>query len=175
MHELRIVLPAGQLVARVGGFRMAAAIKALALALLFLLRAPAASAATFTNVYFFGASGEDTGIFTPTHVDEQSGLGLISLYGYDPDRWTNAGGTVWAEPFAAALGHSATSRAHGGTNYAIGGGGPGGTAAQITQFSADHGGVADPGALYYRIVGGDALLEGASPSDAVTLYARSHR
>ena len=168
MAPIQSVDPAAhehQLVARVGGFRKVAAIEALALVLL-LLRAPVASAETFTNVFFFGASGEDTGIFTPTHADAQLGLGLVSSYGYDPDRWTNAGGTVWAEPFAAALGHSATSRAYGGTNYAIGGGG-GGTAAQIAQFSADHGGVADPGALYY-IFGGGEMLDGASPSLAVS-------
>lgn|SRR5262245_23643114 len=137
-------------------------------ALVLALHAPGARATTFTEVFFFGASGEDTGVFGPADADAVLGLGLVSTYGYDPDRWTNAGGTVWAEGFAAALGLSATSRAYGGTNYARGGARTDELAGQIAQFSADHGGVADPGALYVLVGGGNDMLQGYSTSAAVS-------
>ncbi len=145
----------------VRGFRRARI--ALALVLVPPLCGPAATAATSTNVFFFGDSLTDTGVFGPGDV---GGLDLVGSYGYDADRWTNAGGTLWAEHFAAALGHSASSRTFGGTNYARGGARTDELAGQIAQFSVDYAGVADPGALYVVWAGGNDMLQGRSTSDA---------
>jgi phospholipase/lecithinase/hemolysin len=135
--------------------------RAIALALALLL-AQAAGAQTFTRIFFFGDSITDTGILRPAYIP----LDLVGTWGYDPDRWTNDGGAVWAEGFAAALGHSATSRVDGGTNYATGGARTDELAAQINWFKADHG-TADASALYVIWAGGNDLLQGYGTSHAV--------
>ena len=50
----------------------------LALALVLLLRAPVATAATFSKVFFFGDSSTDTGVFGPADV---TGIDLIFACG----------------------------------------------------------------------------------------------
>lgn len=147
-------------------FRMAASLEALSFVLVLLL-APATGALAYSNVFFFGDSITDTGRNGPGDPP-QNALGLVSSYGYDPDRWTNAGGSLWADDFAAALGHSATSRASGGPNYAVGGSRTDELAAQITLFSADHSAVADPGALYVIWSGGNDMMQGYTPAHAVS-------
>ena len=126
-----------------------------------------ADALAFSNVYFFGDSTTDTGRNSPS-MPPQSSLGLVSTYGYDPNRWTNSGGLLWADEFAAGLGFSASSRQFGGTNYAVGGSRTDELAAQITLFSTDVGGVADAGALYVIWSGGNDMLQGYSTAHAVS-------
>src|SRR5262245_53919145 len=144
-----------------------ASLQAFTLVLLWLLM-PVAGARAYTNVFFFGDSITDTGRNAPSDPPNNA-LGLVTTYGYDANRWTNNGGSVWAEGFAAALGHSATSRdIIGGTNYAVGGSRTDQLAAQVTLFSSDVAGVADPGALYVVWSGGNDLLQGYTTSHAVS-------
>jgi phospholipase/lecithinase/hemolysin len=135
---------------------------------LLLLPASARGATTFTNLYFLGDSLADTGVFGPADVDALTTLQLVSSYGYDPNRWTEAGGTVWAESFAAALGNTAISRTDGGTNYARGGARSDQLAEQIAQLAADSGGAADPNALYVVWAGGNDLIQGYETAHAVS-------
>lgn len=109
-----------------------------------------ATAADFSNTYFFGDSLSDAGSFS-AFVPPGTG------------RFTTNPGPVWSEHLAAALGTDAAPAVAGGTNYAMGGARvtsvPGYPDANPTRFAtpirsqidaylASTGGRADPGALY---------------------------
>ncbi|NMG75840.1 autotransporter domain-containing protein [Aromatoleum diolicum] len=126
-----------------------------------------ASAADFSNTYFFGDSLSDAGTF--------------SFSGFLPPgtgRFTTNPGPVWAENLAAALGTRATPAVAGGTNYAQGGARlalqPGvpdtnpltANALPVqTQISAylALSGRADPGALYSVWTGANDLFVAIDP------------
>jgi outer membrane lipase/esterase len=98
-----------------------------------LLGAPA-TAADFSNAWFFGDSLSDTG---------------------NIGRFTTSPGAIWTENLASKLGLSAVPVAAGGTDYANGGAriftnsAPiSSVAAQVTAYLASTGGKADPNALY---------------------------
>lgn len=129
----------------------------LAIAALFALPA---SAADFTNTYFFGDSLTDSGYFKP--ILKASGAGALVDAGF-AGKFTTNPGPVWSEALAAKLGTSAApSNTAGGTNYAQGGarvnatpgfgGGPATTATPITgqvgAYLTANGGAADSHALY---------------------------
>ncbi|NMF90595.1 autotransporter domain-containing protein [Aromatoleum petrolei] len=109
-----------------------------------------ATAADFSNMYFFGDSLSDAGSFS-------------ALVPPGTGRFTTNPGPVWSENLAAALGTDAVPALAGGTNYAMGGARvtslPGYPDADPTRFAtpirsqidaylASTGGRADPGALY---------------------------
>lgn len=126
------------------------------------------TAATFSDVYFFGASSNDTGNNGPLDSDP-SGT-LTGTYGYDPDRWTNARGTIWTEPFAAGLGFSGASVASsdGGNNYAVSGSRADELGTQISALSASVGGTLSSTALYSIWAGGNDFLQGETAASTVT-------
>ena len=72
---------------------------------LVVLAPSVARPAGFTDLFFFGASGTDTGNNSPGIVMPLLGLDDVAL-GYDADRWTENGGSMWSETFAAGLGHA---------------------------------------------------------------------
>ncbi len=133
-------------------------------ALLMLL--VASPSAAFTNVYFFGDSLTDTGNNGPADIAPPASLQIP--YGYDPDRWTNLGGSIWSETFASSLGYAAVADSDGGTNYAVGGARADEMAGQVSQFSTDVGGSADSNALYIVWAGGNDLLQGFDTATTVT-------
>ena len=136
---------------------------------LVVLAPSAAWSMTFTDLFFFGASGTDTGNNSPSIVMPLLGLDDAAL-GYDPDRWTENGGSMWSETFATALGHSgaAQASAFGGNNYARGGDTADEIQLQITSLSTDVGGSLDGGALYAIWGGGNDLLQGDTAANAAS-------
>ncbi len=126
-----------------------------------------AGAATFSDLYFFGASGSDTGNAGPVDGSPT----FPAMFGYDPDRFTNAGGTLWSEDFATALGlaSAAVASSDGGNNYAVSGAGAGDLTAQIAALSADIGGPLPSTALYSIRAGGNNLLAGDDPAATATV------
>jgi len=106
----------------------------LVLAAALVLGSSGASAAPYSNVYFFGDSLSDSGnnafvfdvvsgapglLRTPVPTPSNS---FIPTYPYaTPVGGRYSNGAVWAESFAAALGLSAAPSLLGGTNYAYGG------------------------------------------------------
>jgi len=138
----------------------------LALAVLAFTVPASSIAASFTDVYFLGDSLSDTGNNGPVDV----GPVLPGTYGYDPDRWTNAGGTLWSEGFSAGLGFggAAVASSDGGHNYAAGGQRADQLSLQISALSADEGGTLSSTALYAIWSGGNDLLQGESAASTVT-------
>lgn len=121
----------------------------------------------YSDVFFFGDSFSDTGNFGPSDASAV----LPGSFGYDPDRWTNNGGTVWSESFSATLGFAsaAVASSDGGNNYAVGGARADELAPQIGSFNADlDGGSADTTALYIILAGGNDMLQGQTPASTVT-------
>ncbi len=141
-------------------------------ALLCLLYAslPAAAAGpTFSAIYVFGDSYCDVGnIYTLSH-------GLVPASPpYYKGHFSN--GPVWIEHVANAMGLPMLPATQGGTNYAFGGAlvtaavpTPAGPIPSVTQqvelYLAQHGGKADPKALYVLEGGGNDILNatGVSP------------
>jgi len=129
-----------------------------------------ATAVTFTDVYFFGASSNDTGNAGPGDLPEPNRTILTGTFGYDPNRWTNNGGTIWTEPFAADLGFSGASVAssEGGNNYAFSGSRADELSIQISDLSANKGGAVSSTALYSIWAGGNDFLQGQTAASTVT-------
>lgn len=124
-------------------------------------------ATTFSDLYVFGASQSDTGNNGPIDASPV----LPASFGYDPDRWTNAGGTMWVETLAAGLGLASATVASsdGGNNYAVGGNRADQVVSeQIPAFSAAVGGSAPSTALYVVWSGGNDFLQGQSAASTVT-------
>jgi len=138
----------------------------LALITVALATPAAAGAATFTDVYFFGASESDTGNNSPIDGSPT----FPGTFGYDPDRYTNAGGSLWSEVFAAGLGLGAAAIASsdGGNNYAVSGAKADDLIVQISAFSAAVAGTADSTALYSVWAGGNDMLLGDDPASTAT-------
>ncbi|RYZ71259.1 MAG: autotransporter domain-containing protein [Lysobacteraceae bacterium] len=129
--------------------------KALVLALA-LAAAPAFAGEVYSETYFFGDSLTDSGHFQntlPAGIRDQAG------------RFTTNPGWIWAQWVADHYGTDATTDNQGGTNYAIGGARidtpvvntlP--VTGQVELYLANHGGRADPDALYTVWGGGNDLL-----------------
>ncbi|HBY58715.1 MAG TPA: hypothetical protein DEH78_02760, partial [Solibacterales bacterium] len=160
----------------------------------------AASAAPFTNLYFFGDSLSDTGnIYRATTLLNTLTLGLVPVTPQSPPysggRFSN--GPVWAETTAARFGLASDAQSAGmslgilgsqtgpGRNYAIGGartgtGGalgafdslvPTGVQAQVNFYLSRAGGTADPNALYFLLGGGNDLRDLAQLTDLAAMGA----
>lgn len=133
----------------------------LAAAALAALCAGPASAATFSNAFFFGDSLSDTG--------NVLAFGLMPAGPYYQGRFSD--GPVWVEYLAAGIGHADAAKANfmGGNNYAIGGAriAAGGTSvlAQIGTFSSNYA-VADANALYVVVAGGNDMRDARSGNPA---------
>lgn len=138
---------------------------ALAAAVLVALCAAPASAATFSNAFFFGDSLSDTG-----NILAATG-GAQPLAPYMPGRFSN--GPVWVEYLAAGIGHAGASQASlmGGNNYSFGGARTAGggsipsVLAQVGMFSSAHA-VADADALYVVVAGGNDMRDARSGNPA---------
>jgi outer membrane lipase/esterase len=142
-------------------------------------------ALAYSNVFIFGDSLSDSGnnglaLGVPNGVPQAitSDFFIPSLPFAPFGTYSN--GPVWATPFAAGLGLSATPSLAGGSNFAFGGArtlangtGPGGfpfsATTQVGQFLGATGGIAPSNALYVVAIGGndarDALESlGPNPS-----------
>jgi phospholipase/lecithinase/hemolysin len=146
----------------IGFFQLPRPLVVLTLALVF-----AAPSTAFTDVYFFGGSATDTGNSGP--IDGTLSH-FPSEFGYDLDRWTNAGGTLWPEGLAAGLGFSEASVASsdGGNNYATSGQRADEMALQIAALTADVGGPLNSNALYAIWTGGNDLIQFQTAASTVT-------
>lgn len=136
----------------------------LAAAALAALCAGPASAASFSDAFFFGDSLSDTG-----NILHLTG-GAQPVSPYYTGRYSD--GPVWVEYLAAGIGHADAAKASrtGGNNYAYGGaltagGGIPSVLAQIGAFSSDHA-VADPNALYVLLAGGNDMRAARSGNPA---------
>ena len=147
----------------------------LAVAGILLFLATGNASAAFTNMYVFGDSLSDSGnakaqnLLTPyvpgITESPRPGTNVIGGPGYYLGRVTN--GLNYADVLAQSLGLSAEASLNGGTNYAYGGArtsyhiynfalipgaqpNPGfmGMTQQVSRYLSDHGGLADPDALY---------------------------
>jgi outer membrane lipase/esterase len=125
---------------------------------------------TYSNMYVFGDSLSDTG-----NISAFFG-GQIPLAPYYEGRFSN--GPIWIDDLAGALGLAASPSFTGGTNYAWGGAvtGPGGGLLppytlidQAGFYLNDHGGLADPNALYVVWGGGNDVLDENSGDAAANL------
>src|SRR5262245_48131739 len=121
---------------------------------------PAQAVASYSNMYVFGDSLSDTG-----NISYFFG-GQIPQPPYYEGRFSN--GPIWIDGLAAGLGLTVSPSYPGGNNYAWGGAvtGPGGGVLppyslldQRDFFLEDHGGVADPDALYVIWGGGNDVLD----------------
>ena len=160
---------------------------ALLLSLFAGFTAPAATAATFSNVYVFGDSLSDAGYFRGFLLQAGVPAQLAAIMG----RYTTNPGPVWSELVAQFYGvDPAPSNVSGGTIYAQGGarvtGVPGVStppgqaqrpiSVQVDEFLAATGGTADPSALYTVWAGANDLFFNlgalqAGAIDAATLQA----
>jgi phospholipase/lecithinase/hemolysin len=124
----------------------------------------------FTAIYVFGDSYCDVGnLFTAT------GGAIPAPQFYDNGRFSN--GPIWLEHVASAWGLPMKPALQGGTNYAFGGAEVtadvplGGGAVipsvphQVALYLSQHGGKADPNALYILEGGGNDIIDatGGSP------------
>ncbi len=129
-------------------------------------------ASAFSDVFIFGDSFSDVGNNGPSAIPPAL-IDLVGVWGYDADRWTNAGGTLWSDSLASQLGvpAAAVPSSLGGNNYAVGGAradeltGPGG---QITNYGTSVGNSADPNALYIVFAAGNDLLQGQDAASTIT-------
>jgi len=134
-----------------------------ALALALLLGAPRPGGAQeFSDVFFFGDSLTDTGIFC-------AGLDLVTGQGYAPGRCSN--GDVWADVLAGALGVNLDPLEE---NFAKGGDTTSDLGDQITAFEGslffqD----ADPDALYVIWLGSNDVL--AMPTNPAAMQSAVNR
>ncbi len=139
-----------------------------------------ASASPYSGWFLFGDSLSDTGnnaIFLGSDPGQViDGNAYVPTYPYASGRYSN--GEVWTASFSASLAMTASASLAGGNIYAHGGArtrviGPDGTPPlrdQVSTFLSDHGGAADPGALYVVAGGGnnardtlDAIATGEVP------------
>jgi outer membrane lipase/esterase len=140
-----------------------------------------ATAANYSDTFFFGNSLSDTGnnayvldhtagFFTSDPLRTTVPIpspGFVASYPYENSRYSN--GPVWAEYFATRLGESAQPALRGGTNYAFGGArmGPLGNVLppsvedQVASYLVTHGNRAPPNALYVIEGGGNDAREAA--------------
>lgn len=136
----------------------------LAAAVLAAVLVAPATAATFSNAYFFGDSLSDTG-----NVFAYTGGGTPAAP-YYAGRFSN--GPVWVEYLAAGIGHADASKASlmGGNNYAWGGARTAGGSipsllAQVGSFTSAAGSL-DPNALYVVVAGGNDMRDARSGNPA---------
>ena len=155
--------------------------------------AAAAAGAPFTSLYFFGDSLTDTGnVLNATSTLSRYTFGLVPTHPtapYADGRFTD--GPIWAEHVAARLDRPGDAAPAGmsmgafgqvggpGKNYAIGGARtddrgalgffdfviPTGLSRQVDLCLSRTGNIADPGALYLFLGGGNDLREAARISD----------
>lgn len=118
-------------------------LRGLVLALGVALATPA-GALSFTEIYAFGDSLSDVG-----------NAGIFS------------NGPVWIQQLAPDLGLSVSPSNLGGNVYAVGGATTSGVlSTQVPDYLGDAGGVADPGALYVIMAGGNDAFSAVSPATA---------
>lgn len=136
----------------------------LAAAVLAGVMAAPASAASFSNAYFFGDSLSDTG-----NVYTYYG-GALPVAPYYQGRFSN--GPVWVEYLAAGIGHADAAKASllGGNNHAWGGARTAGGSipsllAQVGSFTGAAGSL-DPNALYVVVAGGNDMRDARSGDPA---------
>lgn len=120
--------------------------------LVFVGQIEPAIAITISNIYAFGDSGTDAG----------------NIY-WNPPYWNgrHTNGPNWIDYVAGDLGFSMSPSNTGGNNYAVGGA----TTHQIrniqvTAFNTDHGGIADPNALYAIWAGANDAIQSLNPATA---------
>lgn len=135
----------------------------LAPVLLAALMAGPASAASFSNAYFFGDSLSDTG-----NALVLTG-GATPVAPYLPGRFSD--GKVWVEYLAEGIGHAdaATASFSGGNNYAIGGARlAAGQTSVLNQIGGFLGGMPalDANALYVVVAGGNDMRDARSGNPA---------
>lgn len=144
----------------------------------------AAASPSFSNVFFFGDSLSDTG----NTQKLSAGFGIIEpnpLEPYDGGRFSN--GPVWTEYLAAGLGFTgAANPLHlGGNNFAFAGARTGGLPTlaspipsltyQVETIWGSSTPLADPGALYVVVAGGNDMRDARTFASGADLVSTAYR